>query len=144
MNSMTFILLSLGFYSAAIMLLAAASRSANIVLVTAIANTLPFLLPSALVLANSESYSLAKQRNGILLALLGGLAITGYTLAVNKSYSIEKVAVVAPIVMGGAVVLTAILGLIIYKEKVTLLQGVGLVGISAGLLLVAYARASGK
>ncbi len=63
-------------------------------------------------------------------------------MALNRSYSVNKVAIVAPIVFGGAIFLSAILSNIFFKEKIGLLQGVGLGFLGIGLIIIIYARAT--
>jgi hypothetical protein len=65
-------------------------------------------------------------------------------MALNKSYALNKVAIVVPIVFGGAIFLSTILSGFIFKEKIGFLQGVGLGFLGIGLILIIYARAVAK
>lgn len=62
-------------------------------------------------------------------------------MTLNKSYSVNKVAIVAPIVFGGAIFFSAILSSFIFKEKIGSVQGIGLAFLGIGLALIIYARA---
>jgi len=123
---MIYIILALLFYSAAIMFGAYASRNANSNLVSAVMNILSAVIPIAVIIPLLSKKLIGDSRLGILYAAIAGVAIALFTMALNKSYSVNKVAIVAPIVFGGAIFLSAILSSIFFKEKIGLLQGVGL------------------
>ncbi len=141
---MIFIILALLFYTAAIMLGAYASRNANSNLVSAVMNILSAVIPVAVVIPIVSKKLLVDSRIGILYAVVAGVAIALFTMALNKSYSVNKVAIVTPIVFGGAIFLSAILSNIFFKEKIGLLQGVGLGLLGLGFVLIIYARATVK
>ena len=141
---MVFIILALLFYSAAIMFGAYASRNANSNLVSAVMNILSAVIPIAVVIPILSKKLIGDSRLGILYAAIAGVAIALFTMALNKSYSVNKVAIVAPIVFGGAIFLSAILSNIFFKEKIGLLQGLGLGFLGIGLILIIYARATVK
>ncbi len=78
------------------------------------------------------------------MAIIGGILIAFFVMAINKAYVENKVAVVAPIVFGGSIFLSAILSFVFFKEKITSLQGLGLALLGVAILIITYARATGK
>jgi len=121
-----------------------AARNANTAVISTIMNVVSAIIPLAVAIPAVVKNGLGNQKLGIIYALLAGIAIALFTLALNKSYAVNKVAVVAPIVFGGAIFLSAILSYFFFKEKIGLIQGVGLAVLAIGLLLIIYARVTGK
>lgn len=123
-----------------------ASRHANTNLVAAIVNLISAIIPIAIIIP-ILSKKLLENPNvkfGILMAIITGIAIAFFTMTLNKSYSENKVAIVAPIVFGGAIFLSAILSSLFFKEKISNMQGMGLFFMAIALILITYARATGK
>jgi uncharacterized membrane protein len=143
---MIYILLAVVFYATAIILSAIASRAINSNLVSALTNIVSAIIPIAVVvpILNKHIVESSQKRFGILMAILSGLAIAIFTMTLNKSYTENKVAIVAPMVFGGAIFLSAVLSNIFLKEKISLLQGIGLALLAAALSLIVYARMTGK
>ncbi|QQR63661.1 hypothetical protein IPH70_04125 [Candidatus Roizmanbacteria bacterium] len=56
----------------------------------------------------------------------------------------NKVAIVSPMVFGGAIFLSTILGYVIFKEQVSRFQAIGLFFLAVGLGFVIYARWTGR
>ena len=135
---------SLILYSLAIMLGTLAARHANTNLVAAITNIFAAIIPVAFVLSEFGKKSGNNQRLGLVAAVATGVAIAFFSLALNKSYSLDKVALVVPIVFGGSIFLTAILSYVFFKERITPYQGTGLVLLAVGLMFVGYAKVTGK
>ena len=75
------------------------------------------------------------------MAVLGGIVISLFVLALNKSFTQNKVGVVAPVVFGGAILISTVLSYFIFKEKIDGIETVGLVLVLAGLGFLIYARA---
>ncbi|MEK7502224.1 MAG: EamA family transporter [Patescibacteria group bacterium] len=143
---MVYIFLALIFYTIAIMFGSTASRHANTNLVAAIVNLISAIIPIAIIIP-ILSKKLLENPNvkfGILMAIITGIAIAFFTMTLNKSYSENKVAIVAPIVFGGAIFLSAILSSLFFKEKISNMQGMGLFFMAIALILITYARATGK
>jgi len=67
-----------------------------------------------------------------------------FTMALTKSFSVNKVAIVVPIVFGGSIFLSAILSNIFLKEKVTITEGLGLLILGVGLAIITYAKLTTK
>lgn len=76
------------------------------------------------------------------MAAASGILIGIFALMINKSYSVNKVGIVAPIVLGGSIFLSTIASYFIFKEKITLTEAAGLVLLGLGLLVLIYARAT--
>ena len=78
------------------------------------------------------------------MAILTGVAIALFTMALTRSYSQNKVAIVIPIVFGGAIFLSTIFSYLFFKEKITLFQGIGLILLLIGIIFIIYARVTGR
>jgi drug/metabolite transporter (DMT)-like permease len=141
---MVYIILALLLYTAVTLLGTAASRHANTNVVSAIEAAVSAVVPLVVVIPMIGKKSVQNQRFGIVMSVLCGIAIGLFTLALVKSFSENKVGVVTPVVFGGAIFLSTILGYFIYKEKVSALHLVGLVFLGIGFGIVIYARAYNK
>lgn len=141
---MIYIILALLFYTVANLASAAASRNTDSNLVTAIVNTVSAIIPIAVIIPHLSKKLIVDGKTGIILAVVVGIAVALFTMLLNKSYSVNKVAIVAPIVFGGSIFLTSILSFIIFKEKFSLAQGIGLVLLAFGLIFIIYAKATGN
>lgn len=140
---MLYLILSVIFYTIAIMLIAFASRITNSTLVTAIVNSVSVVIPISVVFL-TQNKKLFDNKLGIFFAIGGGIAIALYTLAFSKSLQVNKVALVAPAVFGGAMFLSAILSYVIFKEKLSPLHSAGLAIVGVGLLIIIYSATSSK
>ena len=87
---------------------------------------------------------IADGKLGIIYALIGGIAIALFTMALTKSFALNKVAIVSPIVFGGSIFLSAIISFFLFKEKISMYQGIGLAFLGVGILFILYARMTGK
>lgn len=141
---MIYIFLALIFYSTAIIVGAFASRAANNTIVAALINIVSAIIPTIVAIPLLNKISFQNQRLGFFAALVAGILIALFSIALTKSYSQNKIAVVAPIVFGGSIFLSAILSYFIFKEKISLIQGTGLFFLAIGLLIVTYARFTGR
>lgn len=139
-----YIIAALFLYTAAILLGTFASRHAGAALVSLITNIVAVVAGIAFVAAEMTHSTAVNQRSGLIAAGLGGLAIGAFTVFLNKSFATSNVAIVSPVVFGGAIVLTAILGTIIFKERISPYQVVGLILVTMGLITIIYAKATGK
>ncbi|MCA9346287.1 hypothetical protein KC960_02250 [Candidatus Saccharibacteria bacterium] len=135
---MVYIFLALITYSTAMLIATYANRHANVSLVALIVNVISVIVP--LILFFGARRDKTSTKNGIIAAFLGGLIISVFTLALGKSYEQNNVAIVAPIVFGGAIVITSVASLFLFKEKIVPMQAVGLVLVAIGLGLVVYSR----
>ncbi|MDP4011943.1 MAG: hypothetical protein Q8P72_07030 [Candidatus Roizmanbacteria bacterium] len=141
---MMYIIAALLLYTATIILGAYASRNADSGLVTAIMNTMSAILPIAIIAPYLSKMNVQNSKYGIIAAIIAGAVIALFTLSLNKSFTVNKVGIVTPIVFGGAIFLSTIISAIIFKEKVSLLQGFGLAFLGFGFIIVTYARWAGK
>jgi uncharacterized membrane protein len=141
---MIFIALAAISYSIAILFLTVASRHMNTNLTTGVANIISAVVPIAVAIPALSRKGLANHKFGLLMAVLAGIFIGIFGMAMAKNYSLNKVGIITPLVFGGAIVLSTILSIIFLKEKVTLTQVLGLLVVIAGLGIVTYARATGK
>jgi drug/metabolite transporter (DMT)-like permease len=139
-----YIFAALVLYTTAILLGTYATRHAGPAVVSLVTNIVAVVAGLAFVMAEMSHTSVVNQRNGLIAAGLGGIAIGAFTVFLNKSFATSNVAIVSPVVFGGAIVLSAILGTIIFKERITQYQAVGLVLVTAGLVAILYAKATGK
>jgi multidrug transporter EmrE-like cation transporter len=141
---MVYIFLALVLYSTAITAAAYASRAANTSIVAALINIVSAIIPTIVAIPLLNKANIQNQKLGFLAALVAGILIALFSLALTKSYSQNKVAIVVPIVFGGSIVLSAILSYFLFKEKITLFQGVGLALLAIGLIIITYARVTGR
>lgn len=141
---MIYIFVALIFYTIALLFSAAAARSANSNIVTAIVNVFSALIPLAIIAPIVSRKVMTQQKYGLLLAVLGGICIAIFTLALNKSFTLNKVGVVTPIVFGGAILLTSLLSYFVFKEKISSIHFAGLAFLALGFCIVIYARATGQ
>ena len=131
-------------YTVGIIFGAAASRNANTNIAAAITNIVAAAVPVIVVIPQLAKKGFASSKQGIIFAILGGISIAFFVMAVNKAYSVNKVGIVAPIVFGGAIFLSTVLSYFIFKEKISLLQFAGLMFLAIGFGVIVYARAVGK
>lgn len=131
-------------YAVGIIFGAAAARNSNTNIAAAITNIVSAAVPVIVVIPHLAKKGLASSKQGIIFAVLGGISIAFFVMAVNKAYSLNKVGIVTPIVFGGAIFLSSMLSYFIFKEKVSLLQFVGLAFLALGFGVIIYARAVGK
>lgn len=141
---MIYLILAMLFYSAATIIIAVASRNLNTNAVTGIINTISAIIPFTILLVTANKNSILNQKYGLTMAIVAGVLISFFSLALTKSYSMNKVAIVAPTIFGGAIFLSAILSYFLFKEKISLVQGIGLIFLFVGLVLIIYARATGR
>jgi len=141
---MIFIAIAAICYAFAILFLTISSRHLNTNLSAGILNLISAILPLAVAIPAVTKKGLNSHKFGIIMAVLAGLFIGIFGMAMSKSYSVNKVAIVTPLVFGGAILFSTILSLVFLKEKVTLIQVLGLAIVMVGLGTVVYARATGK
>lgn len=138
---MIYLILALLLFTALNLVSAAASRNANTNLVSLLTGIGSMVIPFIVVLPSLAKQSFQNQKAGLIMALLTGLLVGLYALAVNKSFTQNKVAIIAPVVFGGAILLTSVMSYFIFKEKISQTEGIGLVLVLIGLAIIIYARA---
>jgi len=78
------------------------------------------------------------------MTVASGICLALFVMALTKSYSLNKVGIVAPIVFGGAIVLSTLLSTLVFKEKISLIEGMGLAILTLGFGIIIYARVAAK
>lgn len=141
---MFYIIFAALIYSIVILLAAVASRNANVTIISVIMSIAATVTLVITAVPHTIKEGFIGQKTGGLYAIAAGIGIGLFTLLLNKGYETNKVAIVAPIVFGGAIFLSAILSNIFFKEKIGLIQGAGLTLLGLGLIIVIYARVNGK
>lgn len=141
---MIYIILAMIFYAVGIMFGAAASRNTNTTLAAAITNLMSAVVPIVAIIPLFGKKLFEGGKNGMIFALLGGVAIALFVMSINKAYSVNRVGIVAPIVFGGAIFLSTVASYFVFKEKVSMLQAVGLAFLAIGFCVIIYARATTK
>lgn len=139
---MIYIILAMIFYTLVILFGAQAARNAETNLVNAIVTTISAVIPIGLFISIMGKSEFQSSKYGIIMSVATGIFVALFGLALTRGYATSKVAVVAPVVFGGAIFLSAILSAIFFKEKVTIIQGLGLILIGVGLALVIYTKAT--
>lgn len=139
---MIYLILASVLYAIAIVLGTVAARNLNTNLSAGITNLISAVIPIIVALPLITRKTLASNRLGVTMAFLAGVCIALFAMALNKGYSENKVGIVAPIVFGGALFLSTLLSYFFLKEKVGLLQGVGLGILAIGIIVIIYARAT--
>lgn len=143
---MIYIFLAMIFYAIAILFGATASRHMDTNLASLVTNFVSTIIPVGVIagIFASKKQAIISSRFGVFAAVMCGVAVAVYVLAINKAYATNKVAIVAPVILGGALLLSTVGSYIIFKEKISPLQAVGLALLFIGLGFVVYARATGK
>lgn len=138
---MIFLVFALLLYTAAILIGASASRNANTNLVSGIINAIAAIIPLTAAIPVISRKTIVTHKYGILMAVLGGVMIAFFTMSLNKAFTENKVGVATPVVFGGAIFLSTILSYFFFKERLSMLELVGLVLLGLGLVVIIYARA---
>ena len=141
---MIFIVIAGIFYTAALLFITAASRRIDGSLLNGIGNTISAIIPLVIAIPFMNGAYIAKGKTGVIFAVLAGTCIAIFGLALSKSYAVNKVGIVSPLVFGGSIFLTTILSMVFFKEKISVVQGIGLFFVMIGLGFVIYARATGR
>lgn len=143
---MLFIVLAAVFYSIAIIFSTVASRKIDTNLAAGIGNLISAIIPLivAAPLLNKKLLNVPDSRFGVIMEIIAGIFVALFAMALTKSFSINKVAIVVPIVFGGSIFLSAILSYIFLKEKATITEILGLLILGIGLAIVTYARFTSK
>ena len=95
---------------------------------------------TALVLYLLFSRKLGAISNGMLYAVIGGVLISIFTTFSFKALSLGPVSQVIPIIRVGGVLAVTILGIILFKEKLSLTLVMGVILAAIGLFLIFSSR----
>jgi drug/metabolite transporter (DMT)-like permease len=80
---------------------------------------------------------------GVAFSIAAGAAAGIFTACMVKIFEKGAVSYAAPIVYGGAIVATALIGWALFHEKIPPLQALGIVCVVFGIGLVTYSKLSG-
>ncbi len=139
---MIYIIAAMVFYTLVILVGAQAARNAETNLVNAIINTVSAIIPIGIFISVINQGFSQSSKYGLIMSVATGVLVALFGLALTKSYSTDKVAIVAPVVFGGAIFLSAILSAVLFKEKISMLQGVGLILMGIGLAFIIYTKST--
>ncbi|MEK7095727.1 MAG: EamA family transporter [Patescibacteria group bacterium] len=139
---MIYLILALIFYTASLLIGASASRNANTNLVTAVNTFISAIIPFIIIAPLLSKKTFVTQKYGILMAALSGIIVSLFVLTLSKSFTQNKIGIITPVIFGGAILFTTILSYFLFKEKITITEGIGLGLVLAGLVVVIYARAT--
>ncbi|MBI3984403.1 MAG: hypothetical protein HY344_00460 [Candidatus Levybacteria bacterium] len=137
---MIYIFLGLVFYTSLLLIGTFASRMANTNLVSAIVSLFSAIIPTLVAIPLLNKATIENQRIGVMAAIIAGLIVGLFTLVLNKSLAVNKVGIVIPIIFGGSIFLSTILSYFIFKEKVSLMHGIGLGFLGIGILIITYVK----
>ena len=139
---MVYLLLAVIFYSLAVLIGASASRNANTNLVSFLNTSFSAIIPFIIIAPSLSKKTFQNHKYGVLMAILSGLVVSLFVLALSKSFTQNKIGIVAPVVYGGTILLSTVLSYFVFKEKLSLSEGLGLALVLAGLAVIIYARAN--
>lgn len=141
---MIYILFSMVCYSVFLIFIGIASRRLESSAVNMIGNISAAIIPTIIFFTTSNISKIKSDKYGLITSIIAGVFITFYGLFLSKSFTTDKVAIISPIVYGGTILISAIAGIYVFKEKITMIQGIGLVLILTGIAFVIYAKSTGK
>lgn len=137
------ILLTTVSYAIATTLISRASLQMNSVLAGAIVNAVGAILPFGAYWLTRGNSNDASSR-AVYLALLAGVAIAVFTLSLTKVFAMGgNLSYVTPLVYGGTIVITSVIGYGIFKEKIVPLQLAGIALVAAGIGCIMFAKTRG-
>jgi drug/metabolite transporter (DMT)-like permease len=139
---MIYLLIAMFLFTAASLLGAAASRRFDPSFISAIINIVAVFPPVILSAALFSKKTLDTQKPAIFMAICAGILIGFFAMTIGKSYTVNKVGVVVPVIYGGTILLTTVLSYFIFKESLRPLELSGLFFVLIGISVLIYARAT--
>ena len=139
---MIYLFIAMVLYAVEMVVGSYASRNANTNLVAGLINAVSAVVPFIVAVPFISRKNMSAGKAGLLWAVVAGMLIALFSMALTKSYSLNKVGVVAPTVFGGAILLSTLLSAVIFKEKVSVFEALGLALLACGFGLIVYARAT--
>jgi len=110
-------------------------------LVAVIGNGIGMTLPLIAYYALQAKKHAEMTKEGWIYALLAGVAIAGFSMLMTYIFSrAENVSFVMPVIYGGTIVLTTVLGVFLFKEQLTPVSLAGIIIVAIGVGLVTYSR----
>ena len=131
-------------YALAILFGASASRNINTNFAAGFSNLFGAVIPLIVAIPFITRSNLSSHKFGVVMTVASGICLALFVMALTKSYSLNKVGIVAPIVFGGAIVLSTLLSTLVFKEKISLIEGMGLAILTLGFGIIIYARVAAK
>jgi multidrug transporter EmrE-like cation transporter len=141
---MIWVILAMLLYASVMVVGAAGSRNAHAIVVATILGITSTIIPLILVIPDFHRKLGESNKFGMIMAAIEGVLVAFFSIALAKAFVSAKVGIVLPIVLGGAIFIATIASYFVYKEKVSLIQGAGLILLALGFIIVIYARATGK
>lgn len=135
---MIYIALATVFYSVFILLNTIAARVIDPVFAAAVVTGVSAIIP-VVIAVRAQTLTLTPLQ-GVVAAVAAGICIALYSIFLNRAFAAEKVGVVVPIVYGGSLVITTVLSLVVFRERIGTLQAIGLVVMMIGIGIVTYSR----
>lgn len=141
---MIWVISAMLLYASVMVVGAAGSRNAHAVVIATILGFTSTIIPLLLMIPDFHKKIAESNKFGVAMAALEGVLVAFFSIALAKAFVSTKVGIVLPIVLGGAILIATVASYFLYKEKISALQGIGLVVLLTGFLIVIYARATGK
>ena len=123
-----------------------ASKSGNAIdpnLGSVIFNGLGALIPAAIYLFikySKKTHLIPTTKDGMIYSVLAGIAIAIFSILLIKVFEKGGLAYVIPLIYGGSIVLSALIGWLLFKETVNGLQLLGIVVTSIGIGLIVVSK----
>ncbi len=144
MNALTLIILAAFFNGIFGIFVSRAAGKIDANLAPLIFNSLAAIVPLFLywfVVAAKPSEILPTKTSGIMFSVLAGISIAIFSVLIVRIFARgENLSYVFPIIYGVTVVISTVGGLLLFGEKVTLLQSAGIISIVVGLVLVSVSK----
>lgn len=143
---MIYIIIAAVCYAIAIIFATIASRKIDTNLAAGLGNLISAIIPIIIAapLLNKKLLAIPDSRFGIIMEIFAGIFVAFFAMAFTKSLSVNRIAIVMPLVFGGSIFISAILSYLFLKEKITITEVMGLLILGVGLGIITYARLNGK
>ena len=138
---MIYLILATLLLTALTLFAASASRNLNTNIVTVIAHSFAVVAPLIAAFPAIAKKEYVNHKYGVFMAIAAGISVGLYGLVINKAFTVNKLGVVMPAVLGGTILLTVLAGYFLFKEKLNILEFLGLVFVLIGFCIIIYARA---
>ncbi len=93
------------------------------------------------LLKNSRKASLLPTTKiGVTYSLLAGVTIGIFSIIFIRIFQKGDLTYIVPIISGGTIIMTSLIGIILFKESVSLLQIVGIILATIGIVIIAVAN----
>lgn len=137
---MFYLIAAIVLFTAVSLFSAGASRRISPNLATLILNVFSIVAPLTIIAFAKAKDITVSTKSGLVMAVMAGLSVGLFGFFINKSYAINKVGVVTPVIFGGTILLSTILSYFIFKESLKGLEIAGLALILLGIGLIVYTR----